>query len=222
MSVIIATCPHCFKENVAFRSVGEHRLTDQKPLPFLFTVFFVCGNCEGGMAAKVGQFQTPQSPHQYPTGLELNEKYLIMDRYPLPAPITLPEYLPDNIRTVFKGAADNLRIHSTGPKGEDRCVWDGAAMLCRKALEMSCKILGPDFSGGLEKRINMLAERSLITRQLAEWAHEIRIDGNFAAHELEPVTEAFAKELFNFTEIFLMYVFTLPGMLAARRFQKPD
>jgi len=226
MSVIISTCPHCFKENVAFKSVGEYRLSlkikELPEFPFLFNVSFVCGNCEGGLTAEVGMFAMEEapSPHLYSSGLSFSDSYVVVNTYPKPSPIIFPDYLPDNVLKALSGAYICLRSHLPCSTKDTR-PWDLAAMGCRKVLEISCKTLDPDFSGNLEKRINNLADQHIITRQLAEWAHAIRIDGNFAAHELDSVDESFAKELFNFTEIFLMYVFTLPGMLAARRAQKP-
>jgi hypothetical protein len=52
---------------------------------------------------------------------------------------------------------------------------------------------------------------------MKEWAHEIRLLGNDAAHEEDPFTPPEAESLQAFTQLFLTYAFTLPGMLAARK-----
>jgi hypothetical protein len=38
-----------------------------------------------------------------------------------------------------------------------------------------------------------------------------------AAHEEKPVAPEFAEELLSFTELFLMYTFTMPGMIKAKK-----
>lgn len=55
---------------------------------------------------------------------------------------------------------------------------------------------------------------------MQEWAHAIRLDGNEAAHEEEPFDKETCEALKSFTELFLMYAFTLPGMLAERSAKK--
>jgi hypothetical protein len=66
-----------------------------------------------------------------------------------------------------------------------------------------------------------MRDQGFITKDLAEWAHEIREVGNDAVHKSTPFSEKDAKDIAKFTEIFLMYVFTLPGMLAERRKKTP-
>ena len=52
---------------------------------------------------------------------------------------------------------------------------------------------------------------------MKDWAHAVRLDGNDAVHEEQPFGEDDAKQLASFTEIFLLYAFTLPGMLEVRK-----
>jgi hypothetical protein len=56
---------------------------------------------------------------------------------------------------------------------------------------------------------------------MREWAHQIRELGNDAAHDEDPFTEHEAQTLQAFTELFLTYSFTLPGMIAARKSPAP-
>nr|WP_275348127.1 DUF4145 domain-containing protein [Xenorhabdus bovienii] len=59
-----------------------------------------------------------------------------------------------------------------------------------------------------------------LTSDMAEWAHIIRLDGNESVHTDEEFTEQKAKSILDFAEMFLMYAFTLPGMVKARRAQE--
>ncbi|KKC66850.1 hypothetical protein WR33_22650 [Vibrio parahaemolyticus] len=89
--------------------------------------------------------------------------------------------------------------------------------MSRKALEVAAKTLDPDGSGSLYRRIEKLYDDNVITVSLKDWAHIIREDGNVAAHEIDPVDEKHAQELIDFCELFLMYTFTMPQMIADKK-----
>jgi hypothetical protein len=48
---------------------------------------------------------------------------------------------------------------------------------------------------------------------MKQWAHQVRLDANEAAHEPEDFSQKDAKKLHSFTEMFLTYAFTLPQIL---------
>ena len=85
----------------------------------------------------------------------------------------------------------------------------------RKALDVGLKVKFPDISRTLSlfQRIEKAEETGGLTPELAEWAHQIRLDGNDAAHEEEPFSKEDAENLHTFTDLVFRYVFTLPGML---------
>lgn len=66
----------------------------------------------------------------------------------------------------------------------------------------------------------MLHARGLITAQMKDWAHIVRMDSNGAIHTDEEFDASEAKQLINFTEVFLIYSFTLPAMVDFRREEK--
>ncbi len=45
----------------------------------------------------------------------------------------------------------------------------------------------------------------------------MRLGGNEAAHDEDPYTQEEAEELLSFAELYLTYVYSLPGRLKARR-----
>ena len=65
----------------------------------------------------------------------------------------------------------------------------------------------------LYRRINALADASLITRDLADWAHAIRSIRNDALHEADSISRDELVAIRGFSETLLTYLFTLPGML---------
>ena len=95
-------------------------------------------------------------------------------------------------------------------------------MMFRKVLQRTTTSLQPDEVNfrrmTLESRINVLAERHLITPTMGELAHIIRLDGNEASHEEDDVfTQCQAVQIRDFTELFLIYAFTLPARVEAFR-----
>ena len=86
--------------------------------------------------------------------------------------------------------------------------WDAAGTMFRSALEAALKDKFPDLSGTLFERIQKAAEHNALTPDLAEWAHEIRIEGNQAAHEDQPYQREDAERLEAFTDMVFRYLFT--------------
>lgn len=117
-----------------------------------------------------------------------------------------PPHTPDHAARFFKQGRDNMAKN-----------WDAAGTMFRSALEAALKDKFPDLSGTLFERIQKAAEHNALTPDLAEWAHEIRIEGNQAAHEDQPYQREDAERLEAFTDMVFRYLFTLPGMLQERK-----
>jgi len=204
MGTITRNCPHCHSQQMTFVSFAEFREPNSgSPIPFLTA--FKCNGCHGGYFAKIKQ-NSGQSPHQMSGDINSVTFLKITDEYPKEKSLEAPEHLPDNIKRFFIQAA-----HSLGSGN-----LDASAMMSRKVLEVSVKTLNSVGSGSLYNRIEQLHTAGIITDDLKSWAHIIRDDGNEAAHEELPVTPDFAQELLYFCELFLMYTFTMPGMISER------
>jgi hypothetical protein len=177
-----------------------------KPGERIFITAFHCESCYGGYIAEI-DCQTSTTGHPLKGNVANNQHCEINKEYPLPESIASPMHLPSNIDRFYMQAAISLKAKS----------YDASAMMSRKVLEVAVKNLDPDGNGGLYDRIEGLASTGKITQELKDWAHTIRTDGNEAAHEEEPVSPVFAKEILSFAEMFLMYTFTMPGMVEDRR-----
>jgi len=205
MGTLIRNCPHCHAGKISFQSFAEHQ-DPNSVNPRVFITAFYCGGCHGGYFAKIAHM-AGHTPHPHPGDIEKSQTLAILAEYPKPSAIKAPQYLPENIQTFFIQAAHNL---SSGNL-------DASAMMSRKVLEVAVKTLNPDGSGKLYKRIEDLHTSGKITDDLKDWAHIIRDDGNEATHDEEPVNQKFADELLAFAELFLMYTFTMPGMVKAKK-----
>lgn len=207
MSFIKLDCPYCDIKGVSFQSVAEHVhvASDTR-----FTVFFHCNHCDGGISALVKQFRNV-TPHNYNSDINNDSrKFFVSNTYPKFEEKMAPEHLPENIKKFFLEGVDNFT------QGK----WDSAGTMFRKVLDVSTRKLCTNAkarSMTLEDRIDDMADKNLITPSMQEWAHEIRLIGNDCAHDDEPIGEKDATDIYKFTELFLMYSYTLPGMLEARK-----
>jgi hypothetical protein len=81
-------------------------------------------------------------------------------------------------------------------------------MMCRKTLEGVCddhKITGRT----LQQRLAVLRDQGAIEGRLYEWADELRLVGNEAAHDVKvQVTPDDARDTFEFTRALLEYAYT--------------
>ena len=144
-----------------------------------------------------------------------DQDWMVAKLWPEPPKPRVPEYLPDAVLRPF--IAGEKALPQEGLR-------DAAAGQYRKALDTGTKMIASAMPNAaeyekrlLKVRLDMLERDGRLTPELAEWAHHIRDVGNDAVHELDEISEAELTALRGFTELVLTYLFTLPGMLAARK-----
>ena len=74
--------------------------------------------------------------------------------------------------------------------------------------------------GSLYSRIEKAVADHLITPEMAEWAHEVRLDANDQRHadeEASEPTETSAKRVIKFAEALGMFLFGLPRLVELGR-----
>jgi hypothetical protein len=118
-----------------------------------------------------------------------------------------PDSAPEGVRQ------DATAAHRCYGIGE----WRASATMARRAIQGACiHKEAPDKK--LEEQIDWLAEEDVITRQMREVAHRLRMGGNAGAHPgkdgLNDVTERDAEDLLTFLDDFMRYVYEIPGRLA--------
>ena len=187
-------CPHCGTMSVAFTHKAV--IHPQRESNCFTDVFVQCGHCERGVMAMVPGLVTAARDMNQP-----DVKFA-----PSPPSTDAPAYTPENVARYFKQGMENT------PRNPD-----AAGTMFRKTLETALKERFPDLKGTLHDRIRKAADDGALARDMAEWAHHIRIRGNDAAHEEEPFSEDEARDLRSFTDLLLRYLYTLPGMLAEAR-----
>ena len=170
-----------------------------------------CGNCgHANMVAFHSEIKRLESLFRDRIG-NISDHVSIRKQWP-ESDIKIPRNLPEKVETVYKQAE---KAYEVG-------IWESALERYRKAIEQACKDKGQT-SGNIVSKINALHTNGQITKDLNDWAHEIRIIGNEAAHD-DPLPDNKAKkeatDIRLFCELFMTYVYTLPKKLAERRGDK--
>jgi hypothetical protein len=104
-------------------------------------------------------------------------------------------------------------------------LYEPAALMCRRCLEAVCKTLGAT-GRTLDARLDRLASDGHIDERLRVWAHSVRVVGNEAAHDVEvEMSKDDARDVLDFTEALLLYVFSLKrrheAFIARRSMNEP-
>ncbi len=202
MSEFRADCPHCGTKTVAFELVASRR-TRSRRVP-QWDSLAICGYCARGILAT---FDTSENTAPEALLRENRRPEVVLKRIsPSPPSTGAPEHTPDNVAEFYRQGMENL---------PGAC--DAAGSMFRKVLDTGLKAKFPDIKGKLQNRIKKAAEQHQLTPELAEWTHKIRLDGNDVAHEEAPFSKEDAETLQTFTELVLIYLFTLPGMLNEAR-----
>jgi hypothetical protein len=224
MPSIIVECPHCGADRVGFD------LAAQQQRPTLITlrggerfrmwdVLATCSKCEEAIIAVFSQNEyadarSPKSPTECKSDPE-NWGFSLVYVLPPPQPSRVPEHLPELLPNIFLQASNALK----------RGDWDASGAMSRKTIDVATKDLMQNEARqirDLGPRIDALAKAGRLTEDLRQWAQHVRLGGNDAAHDEDPFTKAEAEELLDFTELFLTYVYTLPGRLKEKMKPHPS
>lgn len=112
--------------------------------------------------------------------------------------------LPEPVRRAFLSAQSCF----------DTGNFEPCAVMSRKCIEAVCVFLGVT-EGSLAKRLRTLRDSGRIWPKLYEWADQLRLVGNDAAHDLDiRISKQDAVDGMDFVEAILLNVFELE-----RRFQ---
>ena len=157
---------------------------------FLIYEYFVCvcKHCGQPFLIRRANFEVPGGY------MDLTEDEVL---YP-PERRTQLDGVPPSLKKRYKEAVLSFKVAS----------YESCAMMCRKCIETMCTTLGAN-GRNLNDKLNNLYEAKKTDSRLLEWAQEIRLVGNFGAHEDDIVTRRDARDTLDFTEYILTYVFIL-------------
>ena len=127
-----------------------------------------------------------------------------------PQPFIVSDVVPERAREFLTQAASSLHAPA------------GSVMLTASAVDAMLKDKGYK-DGVLNGRINAAAKDHLITKEMAEWAHEIRLDANDQRHADETAvlpTNVDAQRSLDFAQALAQFLYVLPAQVAMGRERK--
>jgi hypothetical protein len=206
---LIDICPHCgAKSHIEKQWAGSHFLANRNAE---FYVIFRCKPCRRLILKTFFLLQNEYSKGENFEIKGWNEKFptVIDDQLTEEEKVFIkPEVLLD-----YKEALKCMSI------GADRA----ACSMFRRALQSSLVILGANPKDDLIKQINSL---SSLPDDIKDWAHQIRIFGNWGAHpdkdQLKNVGSADTEEVHDFLAKFFMYTFVMPEKVKISRIRREE
>jgi hypothetical protein len=197
-------CPHCGTAKAGF--TGLHARQRQQPDEMRFwDVFAYCRICEAGVVAVVDSSGYNPMSNYWNTH---RTDFSIERVHPAPPVDAAPEHTPDPIAKDFKEGLRCLR----------RGDFNAAGMMFRKTLQRATTALAQTADmtpfkakTPVQHRIDVLAKGGHLTDSMRDLTVAIKLDGNEAAHEEDQEFDKDAvTQTREFTELFLIYAFTLP------------
>lgn len=120
-----------------------------------------------------------------------------------PSVESIPNNMPQKAQRFYKQSMESMHAP------------DGAIMLAASAIDAMLKDKG--FSdGSLYSRIELAAKNHLLTEQMKEWAHEIRLSANEPRHaddNFEGASKEDAEQVLQFAKALGEYLYDLPSRI---------
>ncbi|ERV12373.1 hypothetical protein Q072_03775 [Pseudomonas aeruginosa BL18] len=184
-------CPHCqiAKPNLAGRTVFDTH--DANGRNHRNWKVYICASC-GGVVTTVAHFD--------------NRDQILFDIAAYwPSTKTVEDTIPERARTFLTQAIAS--VHAPA----------GAVMLTASSVDAMLKEKGLK-DGSLYKRIDQAATEHLITTEMAQWAHQVRLGANEQRHADEDAVlpnEADADRAIEFALALAQFLFVLPARVSA-------
>lgn len=162
----------------------------------------LCGRCSQPFLIRESLFGIPA---EFETVTDQKILYPSETKLPL-------DGIPSTIQSAYDQAARSFSASLFEP-----CV-----LMCRKCLEATCKVFGAK-GRDLASKLQRLSDTGHIDSRLLNWAHEIRLIGNEAAHDPDiTVGNRDARDILDLTEAILIYVFSLTSRFDAFRARRSE
>lgn len=198
---IIGELPVTFSGGIAYPSEGKPYKTYSDRVTCL-----LCRHCNQGVVV-IEEEWIGDHPSRlgYEKGGEVS--FRGVSWWPLPQSNPSKD-IPNEITDIFSEAVTTY--YAKAPRA--------TVVMLRRTVEAFTVHFGED-KGNLAHRLQVLKDKNILQPSLSEWAKEIRLIGNQGAHydPANRVTMEDAKQLMDFVEELMKYLFVLPAELNRRR-----
>ncbi len=204
----IDTCPHCDARAHFQMLFNESHIDSDGDV--IYYVTFRCVPCKKLML-KTLEFR--QNRYTNDENLKLHGW---VSKFPTDEIVYINKFketVPEDVLEDFKEGVISLN---------NKCYKASVSMF-RRSLQSALINLGASSDDDL---VNQIKNMGTLTQDIKDWAHNVRIFGNWGAHpqddNLKEVDEKVADEVRMFIEEFFNYVYVMPGRVAkARNIAKP-
>lgn len=201
----VDTCPHC-EARVHLKMLFVDSYWEQKDLIFYIT--FRCVPCKG-LVVKTLRFK--QDP--YSTQEELQRPDW-ENKFPQEGYQSVKSFSNSVPVEVYEGFEEGVNCLLAG------CLKASVTMF-RRSLQSALLNLGANPE---DEMLGQIKNMDALTKDIKDWAHNIRIFGNWGAHpqtdNLKDVDQKIAEETQSFLEQFFNYVYVMPKRVADARPKK--
>lgn len=185
------------------------------------SIFCPSCKCHTSITKRV-EYQWPKDQHVCYEIAECNscDFFLLVQRrrgnilrvFPNPLPKSIHEKTPQFLK---KDLEEAYLCFSAG-------AYRATGVLTRRALQLCCIEKGAPGSK-LQDQIDWLLNQQIITKELKDWAHEVRLTGNDAAHPPRDITKdeiisrEDAEDILTLLEKFIDVLYVAPALAEERR-----
>ena len=221
MAVVVLICPHC-ESKAGMRIIGQSvhpEAAREKYNGAKVSVGLICPGCNLPVGALLKKDGGPIDVNVWSSLVDRAFKgndsitehgFSLVDSWPKPPAPSIPEHLPEPVAKAFLQAENNF------PKPGHE---EAAGSMYRRSLEVGLSIKYPEMKGTLAANIKQLVAERVLTEDIGQWANNIRLVGNDAAHADEVTREDLTMAR-GFADAVLKYVFTLPEQVRLREAAK--
>jgi hypothetical protein len=216
MAFIVLTCPHCLSKT-QLKIIGFNFDTSTRKVGQELALGTFCPGCLKPVAVLARREEAVEQQFTHHIGQLLMSQLPIsasklsyLDHWPKQPEPQIPAHLPRPVEKAFLQAEKNFPL-----EGHE----EAAGLMYRRSLELALGEKYPDKNGSLAAVIKDLVEEKVLTEDIGNWATEVRLVGNDAAHATE-VTRDDLIMMRAFADAVLKYVWTLPTQVQQRRASK--
>ena len=201
----IDVCPHC-GARAHLKMIHNDYYIKENDL--IFYVNFKCVPCKK-LILETFKFNrySSNSPYEIRGWVDKfpNEQVVYINKF--------KESIPENIINDFEEGVISLK---------SKC-FKAAVSMFRRSLQSAVLDLGANKNIDL---ISQIKSMDILTGDIKDWAHNIRIFGNWGAHpqddNLKEISKEIAEEAKDFMEEFFNYVYVMPARVKKVRPQKEE
>lgn len=205
MASYTTICRQCGADCIALQLRGAYAIVENE-----LALFCECPRCDlpSTFHIRSSDIAPNQIGSVISTNFDLSAiQHRVIACWPERKLLTIP-FVPEKVSKAYRQAEDNFpRIGNE----------DAAAVMFRRTLELALQEKFGRKVQNLKSEIDKLVKSGDLIPSIGEWAHEVRLIGNEAAHQEDGVDRESLTDLRNITEIILRNLFMLPGLIEERR-----